>query len=165
MRSVALHELPLVHHHDLVVHHHGVQSVGDGEDGAGGEAGLDSSLYEMICPQVEAGRGLVQQEDLVPPDQSPGQADQLFLPHREIISVRLHHQVQPPGVGLHLVLQVALLHHPPELLIAGLAEGVDVVPETGLEQHRVLGDHGQAGPEVGQSQGAARRGEVSYSER
>ena len=110
----------------------------------------------MIRPQVQAGRGLVQQEDLVPPHQSPGQTDQLFLSNREIISISLHHKVQPSGVGPHLLLQVALPHHPPQLLFAGLAQGVDVVPETGLEEDRVLGYDGQLGPEVRQSQGAVR---------
>ena len=61
VRSVALHQSALLQHHHLVVVHHGVDPVCDGQHRAGREVGLDGSLYEVVRPQVQASRGLVQQ--------------------------------------------------------------------------------------------------------
>ena len=58
--SVALHQLSLVQHQDLVVVHHGVDPVGDGQHRAGAKTGLDGSLYQVVSPQVQASRGLVE---------------------------------------------------------------------------------------------------------
>ena len=61
----------------------GVQPVGDGEDGAVRELSPDRLLDLLVRGAVHGGRGLVQHEDLGPPEESPGQADQLLLPQTE----------------------------------------------------------------------------------
>ena len=64
--GVALDEGAVVEHHDLVVAEDGVEAVGDGEDGAAPELGLDGVLDQVVSAHIHAGRGLVQQQDLVP---------------------------------------------------------------------------------------------------
>ena len=40
--------------------------MGDSEHGASPELGLDGVLDQVVSPHIHAGRGLVQQQDLVP---------------------------------------------------------------------------------------------------
>lgn len=66
--------------HSLVAVHDGVQSVSNGDGGAVGELLLDGRLDEVIGLQIHGGSGLVHDQNLGFPKQSPGQAQQLPLP-------------------------------------------------------------------------------------
>ena len=70
-----------VHDGDPVVAADGVEPVGDGDDGAGGEVGLDGALDQVVRLHVHRGGGLVQQQDPVLTQQGAGQADELPLTH------------------------------------------------------------------------------------
>ena len=72
---------PGVHDGDPVVAADGVEPVGDGDDGAGGEVGLDGALDQVVRLHVHRGGGLVQQQDPVLTQHGAGQADQLPLTH------------------------------------------------------------------------------------
>lgn len=65
--------------HSLVTVHDGVQPVGDGDHCAVGELVLDGRLNEVVCLQIHRSSGLIQDQDLGFPKQSPAQAQQLPL--------------------------------------------------------------------------------------
>lgn len=58
-----------------------MQAVGDGQHGAVCKLAADGALDELVSLQVHGSRGLIQHEDLGLAQQSPGQAQQLPLPH------------------------------------------------------------------------------------
>ena len=63
-------------------------------------------------------------------------------------------QGTPPGPCPHSVFDVALLQGGPQLCVVVLAEGVQVVAYGAHEEHGVLGDDGQLGAQVFQTDGA-----------
>lgn len=73
--------LPAPLAHSLVAVHDGVQPVGDGDGGAVGELLLDGYLDEVVCLEIYCSSGLIHDQNLGFPKQSPGQAQQLPLPY------------------------------------------------------------------------------------
>lgn len=83
MRGADLHNLPLVHHDDLVVVGDRVQPVRDGDHSGLLEFGLDAGLDEVVRLHVHIGSGFVQDQELVLAQEGASQAEQLFLADRE----------------------------------------------------------------------------------
>ena len=115
--GVQLRDRAVPEHQHAVIVQHRVQTVGDRHDRAGGEKYFknvqkifealvfsvhspslelcpDGLLDEVVGLEVDGGRGLVQHQDLGLPQQRAGEADQLPLPHAQVV----------PGLG-NLVVQ------------------------------------------------------------
>ena len=144
--------MAVIHHHDPVTVHDGVQSVGDGQDGAGGELAPDSGLNQVVRFQVNSGRGLVQEQYLGLPQTGAGQTDKLPLTHTEVSSTLRHVVVEGPGQTADIGLEVGHLQRSPQLLVGVGREWVQVHPEAAGEEDGVLGDDGEPRPESAQSQ-------------
>ena len=56
--------LAVVHHHDALTAHHGVEAVGDDQRGAAVERAADRLLDQPVRLAVDGSGGLVQQQDL-----------------------------------------------------------------------------------------------------
>ena len=65
-------------------------------------------LDEVVCLEVHRGRGLVQHQDLGLPQQRPGEADQLPLPHAQVVPRLGNLVVQPRPQRGHEGRQVGL---------------------------------------------------------
>ena len=80
VRTAHLLDLPSLQDDDHVSPGDGVEPVGDGQDGAVLELRPDRLLDLLVRGAVHGRRGLVQDEDFGPPEESPGEADELLLP-------------------------------------------------------------------------------------
>ena len=70
-----------------------MQPVRDGEHRAVGELRPDGLLDEVVRLHVDGGGGLVQHEEARLAQQSARQADQLTLPHAQVLAALVHLQV------------------------------------------------------------------------
>mmetsp|Transcript_37645 Transcript_37645/g.63337 ORF Transcript_37645/g.63337 Transcript_37645/m.63337 type:complete len:249 (-) Transcript_37645:893-1639(-) len=127
--------------------------MGDGECGALLEDGADSALEHCVGLHVAAGSGLVQQNDLAPPQQRPRHADELALPVAPVLSVLRHGRVKSALQRLRHLLELHVLQRIPQPLVLRLAVGVEVVPQGAREEGRLLRDDGQRVPQVVQPDG------------
>lgn len=101
IRMVELSALARVHYQDPVSVDDRGQSVRNDHNGATLEDTLQLILNEVVRFQIDVGRGLVEHEYLRLPDDSPSEAEQLLLTHREdIVIVRDH--------GLQTILAITL---------------------------------------------------------
>lgn len=91
--------LALLHDDDGVVVGDGVESVGDRDDGAAVELGLECALNEVVRAQVHVRGGLVQHKDPAVAQDRPRQAHQLLLAHGEYLGAARN-------VGVQFVLQL-----------------------------------------------------------
>lgn len=71
----------LCHSHSLVTVHDGVEPMSNGDSRAVGELLLDGRLDKVIGLYIHRSSGLIHDQNLGFPKQSPGQAQQLLLPY------------------------------------------------------------------------------------
>lgn len=90
---------PSVHYPEVSpgVIHDGVQPVCNGQHGAVHKLCPDGALDQVICLQVDGGRGFVQDQDPGFAQESPGQAHQLPLPN----AARTDSPSLPPAPPAH----------------------------------------------------------------
>mmetsp|Transcript_137606 Transcript_137606/g.439670 ORF Transcript_137606/g.439670 Transcript_137606/m.439670 type:complete len:611 (-) Transcript_137606:880-2712(-) len=131
------------HHQDLVRVQDRADAVRDAHDRGGLEHLADGALNQCIRLVVDRCRGLVEQDDLRAPQNSPREAEQLALADAEGGATLLDLSGEAVGQGLLGV----HLHTPQSIhdgLVAVLFERIQVASEGCLsEEHRLLRDHRQ----------------------
>ena len=106
--------------------------------------------------KVDRARGFVADYDLRAAHEGAGEGKQLALPEAEVQAFLFHDavEVDPPTVVLQrrfLGDEIGLAERGPELEVRVLVEGVEVRSDGAFEQRGVLGDDGELGPEVVES--------------
>ena len=76
----SLHNAALIENEDLIGFANRGETVGDDEASPALEEGLESGLEPGLCHRVDAGSGLIENEDLGVGEKGAGEADDLSLP-------------------------------------------------------------------------------------
>lgn len=138
----------LIQHHDPVGVFHRAQPLGDDERGGAGQSRAQGVPDLPVRLRIHGGRAVVQDQDLRPFQQSPGNAQALFLAAGEVAAALVH-----PGI-------VAFGHPFDEFVRTGPAAGfgdffpggfriapAQVVGYGAGKQHIFLQHHGHAFPQ------------------
>lgn len=158
---VKLGNLAGVHDADAVVADNGAQAVGNAQQRLAAEARRHGALNLVVRLHVDAGRGLVADDDLRAAHERAREGHQLALAEREVEAVLLDDAVEVDarrvGAGLGELDargdQVGLAQGGPQRQVGVLVEGVEVGAHRALEQRRVLRDDGEARAQVAEANG------------
>mmetsp|Transcript_17443 Transcript_17443/g.43902 ORF Transcript_17443/g.43902 Transcript_17443/m.43902 type:complete len:479 (-) Transcript_17443:2985-4421(-) len=142
-----------LHHQHLVGLDHGVQAVGNSDDGARLKHTLDHGLHLLLGVGVHGGGGLVQAQHGHLAQVGARQAHQLLLAQGPGARARANHPALQATSCLDLALQISFLDGLPQLGVGVLAEGVQVGAHGAGEHHGLLGDDGQAAAQAAQGHG------------
>ena len=104
LRGAILQLTALVEHEDAIAVDDCVQSVRDGQDCRTTEFFTDQLLDRLLGDYVDIGGGFVKHNDLVVPQDSPDDANQLALTNAEVLSLLLDLEVEALAIVLILYL-------------------------------------------------------------
>ena len=82
--GASLYDAPVFEDHDGVAVADGGQPVGDDEYGAPFHEVIHALLYDLLCPCIYGGRGLIQDQHLLICDGLSGYGEELSIPLGEL---------------------------------------------------------------------------------
>lgn len=151
--SVELADRAVGEHEDAVGVDDGVEAVGDGEDGGGGELLEDQLLNDFFGFDVDVGGGFVHEDNAVLLEDGADDADELFLARSEVLAVGLDLLVEAERVAEEEVAETGFVEEADHLCLGSGAGGVEVETERAFEDGRVLGNDGDLVAQVGELDG------------
>ena len=133
----------VVQHHDAVRPGHGAHPVGDDQHGFAGQQAGEGALDLGLVLHIQAGGGLVQQDDGGILQKGPGDGDALAFPAGELGSVLPDGGIIALGQPADEFPAVGGLRRGPHLLVGGPpATQPDVFHDGVVKEHHILEHHG-----------------------
>ena len=108
--TAPLNNLPFFQHKDHIGISNGTEAMGHSNHSPGGEDVLNGPLDILFGERINGTGGLIENDELVVPADSPGKRDQLRLPFGKVISIILNDIIIGTGKIINEVPATSFLH-------------------------------------------------------
>lgn len=142
-----------IKHQNSVTVNYGVESVGNGEYGTGGEFTANRSLNQSISDMIYIRGCFITDENLISSKNSSSKADQLSLADAKISSVVRQFSVKFAIEMVYGWLELYLLQCRPKGMVGILTEWIEIITNGSGENDWILWDDGYLSAKIVQANG------------